>query len=1040
MSVTVIDFNDVEPPRPPRQAHYDIDLIVRHLRDTAESWVPRLFPNGRRVGDEWRLANIHGDAPRKSGSCVISLKGPHAGDWHEFDGEQGGGPISAIQHATGLEGAALIVEAAEIGGVAPGAPERRAPSTAAASATAANKRDATQEIAHILSGSLPIAGTPVERYLAGRSLAAPLVADLQFHPDLTHWDTRSGYAAMLGIVRDRTGEVIGLHRTYLEEHSDGSVTKAAVAKPRMMLGKIAGGAVRLGAFTGETALGICEGIETGLAVMKACPGLAVWATLSTSGLEQVQLPPEAKRVIILADHDESGAGLRAAETAARHLRMEGREAVIALPPVMGQDFNDLLLASGPQAVMVAITAALPKPEEASPEIGQHRPVNFLRDAKDVPIMRADEGDLARAVEKTWTLLLASNRTPWLFRYAGIPTWVVPDDEGRPVAATLTEDRLRHMLARLARWVRENAKGEMMPAPPPVAVVKSVLATPDPGLPVLMGIVNTPVFGRYGKLLTSPGYHPDARLLYQPAPGFTVPAIPERPTAEQIAEARKLICEDLLGDFPFVGAPEMAHCVALLLLGFVRSMIDGPTPLHLIEKPTPGTGATLMVDSISTILTGSGASVMTEGRDDEEWRKRVTAKLRQVPSILLIDNLRSKLDSSAVAAALTAPFWEDRILGASEMARLPIRCVWIATGNNPEFSNEMARRLVRIRLDAHVERPWQRAEFRHPDLMTWVRANRARLVAACLILCQAWIAAGRPRGTRTIGSYENWAGVIGGILETAGIPGFLGNLEEMMAAADTEGGAWGVFVSGWWARFGTAEVKSGDLYDIAVDSEPPLPLGPGNEKSQRTRLGKALGRMRDRVFRVAERDVRLTAVGVEHKAQLWRLSLVGERGERFPGSDLAASGERGERGERFPGSDFVASGERCAQEGNVESKRSPDQVIDITGVGERGERGERFSTLTHARTRAHVKEEPEKPSPRSPRSPDPEKSEAYAGERAGERLSSPSPPSRTPSGRIRASWELPPEPPPPDRTWKKQPRSPLFKDGQPIPAWLAEVME
>ena len=26
----------------------------------------------------------------------------------------------------------------------------------------------------------------------------------------------------------------------------------------------------------------------------------------------------------------------------------------------------------------------------------------------------------------------------------------------------------------------------------------------------------------------------------------------------------------------------------------------------------------------------------------------------------------------------------------------------ATGNNPEFSNEMARRLLRIRLDAHLE--------------------------------------------------------------------------------------------------------------------------------------------------------------------------------------------------------------------------------------------------------------------------------------------------------------------------------------------------
>ena len=1011
----MLDLNDTKPlaAPPPR---FDMDVIVRRLRDTAESWVPRLFPNGRRAGDEWRLADIHGRAPRKNGSCVISLKGPHAGDWHEFDGDQGGGPVNTISQASGLDGAALIMEAADIAGVAPGAPQWRAPPAAAPVV----KRDAAQEIAHIMSGAVPIAGTPAERYLTSRGLAVPEGADLSFHPDLTHWDQKAGFPAMIGIVQDRAGEAIGLHRTYLEERTDGAVGKAAIAKPRMMLGRVAGGAVRLAPFKGELALGICEGIETGLAVMKACPGLAVWATLSTSGLEQVQLPPEVKRVIILADHDESGAGLRAAETAARHLRMEGREAVIALPPSAGQDFNDLLIASGPSAVMAAITAALPKAEEPVPEIGQHRPVNYAAEGRQLPTMRADEGDLGRAVEKVWSLLLASNRTPWLFRYAGLPTWVVPDDEGRPVAAALNEDRLRHMLARLAVWVRENAKGEVVSAPPPVAVVKSVLATPDPGLPVLMGIVNTPVFGRNGKLLTSPGYHPDARLLYQPAPGFAVPSIPERPTAAQIAEARSLICEDLLGDFPFVSPSEMAHAVALLLLGFVRSMIDGPTPLHLIEKPTPGTGATLMVDSIATILTGAGASVMTEGRDDEEWRKRVTAKLRQVPSILLIDNLRNKLDSSAVAAALTAPFWEDRILGASEMARLPIRCVWIATGNNPEFSNEMARRLVRIRLDAHVERPWQRGSFRHPDLMTWVRANRARLVAACLTLCQAWIAAGRPRGQRTIGSYENWAGTIGGILDTAGIDGFLGNLEEMMAASDAEGGAWGVFVNGWWARYGTAEVKAADLYEIALACEPPIPLAGASEHARRIRFGKALGKMRDRVFRVEGRELTITGLGISHQAQLWQLKIGGECGECFSGEDL------------------VQAGECLGTPGSVAHKHSPQETPENKGCGECGECGECFSTLTHARTRAYINKGTEKHSPHSPHSPEQAKTKACTGECSGECLEPHSP---KPAGRIRAHWELPPEPPapPPDTVRKKLPRSPVFKD-QEFPHWLAEIME
>jgi putative DNA primase/helicase len=978
----LLDFNDVEPPRSGRS--YDIELIARRLRDTAESWVPRLFPNGRRAGDEWRLANIGGAGPRRSGSCVIALKGSHAGDWHDFDGDQGGGPINTIAHATGLDGTALLAEAADIAGVMGDAPQWRAPT-----APQPVKRDPAQEMAHIRSGAQPLASSVAERYLAGRGITVPPGPDLQFHPDLTNWDARAGFPAMVGLVRDRAGEVVGLHRTWLSEGSDGKVSKAPVPKPRMMLGKVAGGAVRLAPHAADGALGLCEGIETGLAVMTACPGLPVWATLSTSGLEQVQPPADVKRVIILADNDASGAGLRAAETAARRLRLEGRDVVIALPPEPGQDFNDLLVASGPDGVRAAITVALPRPEEASPEIGQHRPLNYLNGSEDPPVLRADEGDLARAVERVWSLLLTSNRSPWLFRYAGQPTWVVPDDEGRPVAAALNEDRLRHMLARLASWVRSNSKGEIVPAPPPVAVVKSVLATPDPGLPVLMGIVNTPVFGRNGKLLTSPGYHPDARLLYQPAPGFSVQAVPERPTPPQIAEARSLICDDLLGDFPFVSPSELAHAVALLLLGFVRSMIDGPTPLHLIEKPTPGTGATLMVDSIATILTGSGASVMTEGTDDEEWRKRVTAKLRQVPSILLIDNLRNKLDSSAVAAALTAPFWEDRILGASEMARLPIRCVWIATGNNPEFSNEMARRLVRIRLDAHVERPWQRGSFRHPDLMTWVRANRARLVAACLTLCQAWIAAGRPRGSKTIGSYENWAGTIGGILEVAGIEGFLGNLDEMMAASDAEGSAWAAFVTGWWYRYGTAEVKAGDLHPIAITSEPPLSLGSGSDQSQRTRLGKALAKMRDRVFSVADRNLRLEAAGLSHQAMQWRLAIAGEGGEVVSRQNHGLSGEVGDL------------------EGRFEIQTSPTQPLENEGSGEGGEVGEVVSTLTHARARTTYIESTGRTSPSSPPSPSRGNSGGYGGEDAGE---------------------------------VGLTTSPTFPDQKQVPAWLREVME
>ncbi|MBB6012421.1 hypothetical protein HNR59_001766 [Aquamicrobium lusatiense] len=928
----MLDLNDAKP-LGGEPLRYDLDLVVARLRETAEVWVPRLFPRGRRSGDEWRLANIRGAAPRNTGSCVITLRGAHAGDWIDFDGNQGGGPISAIEEATGLDGRALIVEAAEIAGIAPGTPERRAPSSPPPA-----KRDPALEIAHILTAAKSIEGTPVAQYLTGRGLAVPENADLLFHADLAHWETKTGYPAMLGQVRDRNDAVIGLHRSYLSIEEE-AVTKAPLDKAKKMLGRVAGGAVRLADLGDGDRLALSEGIETGLAVMTACPDLPVWATLSTSGLEQVDLPPGVRRVLILADNDTSGAGLRAAEAAARRLRAQGRDVAVVLPPEEGEDFNDLLLREGPEAV-AALIADAEAITEAEPTllIGQHRPVNYQGSGEAIPTLRADEGDLARSVERVWSLLMASNRTPWVFRFAGQPTWVVPDDEGRPVATAITEERLRHMLARLAHWKKLNGKGELVAAPPPIAVVKSVLATPDPALPVLVGIVNTPVFGRGGTLLTTPGYHPDARLLYAPTPGFVVPTIPAKPSTAEVAAARNLLCEDLLGDFPFVGPAEMAHVIALLLLGFLRGMIDGPTPLHLIEKPSPGSGATLMVDAVATILTGSGASVMTEGRDDDEWRKRVTAKLRQIPAIVLIDNLRAKLDSSAVAAALTAPFWEDRILGASEMARLPIRCLWIATGNNPEFSNEMARRLLRIRLDPHEERPWQRTGFRHPDLMTWVRANRPRLVAACLTLCQAWIAAGKPRGARTIGSFENWAHVVGGVFEVAGIPGFLGNLDEMMEASDSEGAGWSAFIAAWWDRFGTAEVGAADLFDVALFCDPAPPITGHTDRAQKTSFGIAIKKMRDRVFRVGDLTLRLVQAGTFRRAVKWQLKV----------SEQPSRPQSGARG--------PDACEPRAAGVNLQNRGSHDQAIDRNDKCEPCEPCEPLPTLTHARAHAHAKDD------------------------------------------------------------------------------------
>src|SRR5262249_19334649 len=159
------------------------------------------------------------------------------------------------------------------------------------------------------------------------------------------------------------------------------------------------------------------------------------------------------------------------------------------------------------------------------------------------------------------------------------------------------------LARSAWWFNETEGGGFHDALPPPHVVKDMLARPDPPLPVLERIVHAPVFASDGTLVTASGYHPASRAYLFLAPGFSLPPISSQPSPREISQARALIVEELLGDFPFAGEAERAHAVALLLLSFVRSMIHGPTPLHLIEKPSPGTGAGLLVEVLTFPATG-----------------------------------------------------------------------------------------------------------------------------------------------------------------------------------------------------------------------------------------------------------------------------------------------------------------------------------------------------------------------------------------------------------------------------------------------------
>jgi len=428
-------------------------------------------------------------------------------------------------------------------------------------------------------------------------------------------------------------------------------------------------------------------------------------------------------------------------------------------------------------------------------------------------MRHVTADALKAIQQ------ANFETPFLFVRGGLPTRVEIDENGNVLAKTLNASAMRGIFERTANFVVEQTvEGESIPSPvnPPLDNVLDLMSLGGfPDLPPLLGVSTAPVVAPDGTICLEKGYQPASRYYHG---GEEVEIGDTTPTDENLNWAKHLILDEMLGDFPFVNRAAIANTVALMLNPFVRPLVDGPTPLFAIDAATPGTGKTLLADVATLPFAPNGASIMTAGRDEEEWRKRITAKLIGAPSHLLLDNVKKKLTSGALAAALTVKHeWEDRLLGASTMVRLPVRCTWIATGNNLEFSDEIARRTVWIRLDAKVERPWKRTGFKHPNLREWVREHRAEIVTALLTFVRKWLEDGKPKSDVTLGSYEEWSHVVGGILKAVGIEGFMKNADELYDQLDSDRQAWVDFFCAWAERFGAYDPET-DSWGVWIEAE------------------------------------------------------------------------------------------------------------------------------------------------------------------------------------------------------------------------------
>ena len=399
--------------------------------------------------------------------------------------------------------------------------------------------------------------------------------------------------------------------------------------------------------------------------------------------------------------------------------------------------------------------------------------------------------------------------------------LVHGDDGAPRTEPLIVPAMRAYLAQSANIRKlmpatKSAPARVVEAPVPPNLASELLALPADVLqkiaPPLAGITQLPIVRPDGSIRTVAGYDSASSFMLDAPAGLAIPAVPDVPTDEQVREAL-LAFDDLLADFPFVDKASRANALAMMITPIVRPAIRGCVPPFVIDAPRMGTGKGLLCDLVSVAVAGRDLEAMTLPEKEEEVEKRITSILLGAPAVARIDNVGRPLDSDHLCSLWTSQTWEGRYLGHSKMLKLPNETTWLITLNNARLEGDVPRRVVYVRLDARVERPWERSAFRHPDLLAHAKAVRGRTIWAALVLVRRWAALDCPGpadDVPTKGSYEEWRRIVGGILRAAGVQGFLANTGQVFETVATEDKDWLGFFTAWAELLGSKLITTKEV--------------------------------------------------------------------------------------------------------------------------------------------------------------------------------------------------------------------------------------
>jgi len=383
------------------------------------------------------------------------------------------------------------------------------------------------------------------------------------------------------------------------------------------------------------------------------------------------------------------------------------------------------------------------------------------------------------IAKELAILITLHRDILLNGYT--PVRVVCEEGQDPHAIELTPEGVRAYASEICQFITKR-KGGKPSLKTDIANIYLQGLEGQWGLQPLRGISTSPILSADGSIRIADGYDEETGLWCHSIPAVE---IPERPTKDDAQQAL-LVLRQAFWTFPFSDA---------------ATVFDGTLRVNVVDlSQPPNLDESTHLVALMTAVCRPCLPLAPGFLYDAPGFSR--------PAIFLDNFNEGVLQSATLASFLTESPARVRVLGQSKTVLLNT-CAFVAiTGNAVQIAEDIARRILKICLDAKMENPEQRPFA--GGFLPSIFDRRVDLLTACLTIWRWGVEQRDLKRGLPLGSYEQWAQWCRDSLLALGCRDPVERVSQIKAADPKRRYVVEVFQR-WWKHHADKDVTAADLH-------------------------------------------------------------------------------------------------------------------------------------------------------------------------------------------------------------------------------------